>query len=205
MLPGGSTTKAPKRLRARALSVDVRPGAMRQRGHGSAPDGAKTRGDNEQGGAHRHLHSPAGAAGTVPASWARPRRPQRGGAGAHCGIGRYTAHKSAPEGTREQWGGSCSPRRRGPPTRQSSRGVGSAESCGCAGPACAVTYERRCLSLLYSWDCLNPCDALLENEQEDPRRHALTRALSLLSFPDAQRSARALSLSLLRALCARSV
>ena len=76
----------------------------------SAPDGAKTRGDNEQGGAHRHLHLAHRQTSTLPrarrsmtASWARPRRPRRGRPAAHCRFGRSTAHKSAPGGVREQW------------------------------------------------------------------------------------------------------
>ena len=77
----------------------------------SAPDGAKTRGDNEQGGAHRHLHLAHRQTSTLlprarrsmTASWARPRRPRRGRPAAHCRFGRSTAHKSAPEGVWEQW------------------------------------------------------------------------------------------------------
>jgi len=77
----------------------------------SAPDGAKTRGDNEQGGAHRHLHLAHRQTSTLlprarrsmTASWARPRRPRRGRPADRCGFGRHTANKSAPEGVREQW------------------------------------------------------------------------------------------------------
>ena len=89
------------------------------------------------------LHPPAGAAYNdrvvnTPALTAETRRRER--PAAHCGFGRRIAHKSAPEGVREQWSAAAAPGPpAGPSTRPSSRGVGSAESCSCAGPACAVT------------------------------------------------------------------
>ena len=117
----------------------------------------------------------------MPASWARPRRPRRGRPADRCGFGRHTANKSARGGAGAvgSW-----PRRRGPPTRPSSRVVGSAESCSCGAQACSM-HVTACMHVT---PFLNMCI----KAQEGTRSGA--GALSLLhSFPDARRRARALS------------
>ena len=88
------------------------------------------------------------------------------------------------------------PRRRGPPTRPSSRVVGSAESCSYGAQACSM-HVTDCMHVT---PFLNMC----MKSQEGTRSGAGALSL-LLSFPDARRRARALSLfSFPRALCARS-
>ena len=150
----------------------------------SAPDGAKTRGDNEQGGAHRHLHSPAGAAYKCPRR--RHARVDRGEGG------QLTAAGSA--GT--------------PRTSLRRRGCGSSGQLAAAPGAVNASILPcrrlgrvlllRCPSLLYACDCLYACDALLEHVHEGPRklrRNALGRGRSLSSslFPGrAQACARSL-------------